>query len=400
MRMRKHLVPTLLAAILVALPAAAEFDAAAFDKYVQQSMQAWRTPGVAVAIVQNGEVVHARGYGVREAGSPEPVDTRTLFGIGSCSKAFTTTALALLVEEGKLRWNDRVVDHLPWFQLYDAYVTSEFTISDLVTHRSGLATFSGDMLVFGSTYGREEIVRRARHLEPVAGFRSQFGYQNLMYVAAGLVLEELTRDSWDAFIDERIFTPLGMSDSNTSVTALARGGNVAMPHIEIEGEITPIEYWNVDNAAPAGSINSNVTDMARWIQVLLASGAIDDEHRLFSDASATRMWTVHTPRGQGGYGLGWALAHHEGSRRVSHDGGLPGMVVEVALLPDEQVGVVVLSNAMSGLPAALVGRVLDTYTAAEERDLSALMLEGFTRYEEAKRQAWIQDVRPGAGHAR
>ena len=227
-----------------------------FDDYVNKALKDWEVPGVAIAVVKDDKVVFAKGYGVRELGKPEMVDEKTLFAIGSSSKAFTSAAIAMLVDEGKLKWDDHVTKYLPGFQLFDPYVTREMTVRDLLTHRIGLER--GDQLWYATDYSRDEVLRRIRFLEPSSSMRSKFGYQNVMYLAAGQIVPSVTTKSWDDFIGERIFTPLGMKETNTSIRLLKGKTDVAAPHQTIDDKVQPVPYRLIDNIGPAGSINSNV----------------------------------------------------------------------------------------------------------------------------------------------
>src|SRR5215510_3716640 len=240
------------------------------DEFAGRVLKEFEVPGLAVAIVKDGKVVLAKGYGVRKLGDPTPVDENTLFGIASNTKAFTTAALAMLVDEGKISWDDPVTRHLPSFQLYDPYVTREMTIRDLLTHRSGLGLGAGDLLWWPPTdYAREEIIRRFRFVKPATSFRSRYAYDNVLYMIAGQIIPAVTGKSWDDFIKERIFRALSMDESNTSVTAFRPGDNIATPHAPVEGHIQPIKPIALDNVGPAGSINSNVSDMSRWVMIQL-----------------------------------------------------------------------------------------------------------------------------------
>src|SRR3712207_1959606 len=225
-----------------------------YDAYVTTALATWKVPGVAIAIVRNDSIIYAKGYGLRELGKADPVNERTLFAIGSASKAFTSAAIAMLVDEGKVRWDDPATRYLPNFQMHDPYVTRELSLRDLLSHRSGLAR--GDLLWYGSDLDRDEILRRVRFLQPSWSFRSTFGYQNLMYLAAGQVVARVANTTWDDFITRRIFQPLGMTASNTTVRALAGQPNVATPHAEIDDTVRTVAWRNIDNIAPAGSINS------------------------------------------------------------------------------------------------------------------------------------------------
>ncbi|HUE20093.1 MAG TPA: serine hydrolase domain-containing protein [Bryobacteraceae bacterium] len=307
------------------------------DEYVARAMQTFDVPGAAVAVVQNGEVALAKGYGVRRMGEPARVDEHTLFGIGSNTKAFTTAALAMLVDEGKLNWDDPVIAHLEWFQMYDPYVTHEITIRDLLTHRSGMGLGEGDLLFFPpSTYTRDEILRKLRFMKPASSFRSHYAYDNLLYLAAGQIVPTVTGQQWEDFVRERIFGPLGMTDSNTSVASYRPGDNFATPHSEVEGKLTPLEPARIDNTAPAGAINSSASDMAKWASVQLNGGAIpgSERKRLFSERQGKEMWSpqtilpvsdppsalaaLHTDFAA--YGLGWVLREYRGHKMVGHTG--------------------------------------------------------------------------------
>jgi CubicO group peptidase (beta-lactamase class C family) len=293
MRVRIALAWALLAVSACAQPAPLD----GLDAFVARALKTFDVPGVGVAVVKDGNVVLAKGYGVRKIGESAPVDSHTLFGIGSNTKAFTVAALGMLVDEGKLSWDDRVIDRMPGFQMYDPYVTHEMTIRDLLTHRSGLGLGAGDLLFFPPTsYTREEIMHRLRFIKPATSFRSRYAYDNLLYMVAGQIIPAVTGKQWEDFIRDRIFRVVGMSDSNTSVTAFRPGGNVGIPHSEVEGVLTPLAFAQVDNTAPAGSINSSAADMAKWIIVQLNEGARPGKQgqRLFSERVHREMWTPQT----------------------------------------------------------------------------------------------------------
>jgi CubicO group peptidase (beta-lactamase class C family) len=369
-----------LLALLLALPAFCQ--PADLDDYILHAMKTFAVPGVGVAVVKDGAVVFAKGYGVRKLGESTPVDSHTLFGIGSNTKAFTAASLGILVDEGKLSWDDRVVDRLPAFQMYDPYVTHEMTIRDLLTHRSGLGLGAGDLLFFPpSTYTRADIIAKLRYIKPESSFRSKYAYDNLLYMVAGQIIPAVTGTEWQDFIKQRIFAPVGMSDSNTSVRA---EGNFAVPHSEVEGKLQPIPAAAIDNLAPAGAINSSASDMAKWIIVQLGAGQLPGgQKRLFSPRVAKEMWSAQTilPVGDpppalaalktnfAAYGLGWSLREYRGYKQVGHDGGLPGYVSRVALIPDLKLGVVVLTNQEAvGLLGAIAYRILDSYLLAPATD--------------------------------
>lgn len=390
MRRRRH-APLLLLALAFALgvdaarAAAQPGPLAGLDAYIEQALKDWEVPGLALAIVKDDSVIHARGYGVRELGRPDAVDARTLFAIGSASKAFTAALIGMAVEEGKLKWDDAATRHLPGFQLHDPYVTRELTVRDLLTHRSGLAR--GDLVWYATDYSRAEVLRRARYLEPSWSLRSTFGYQNIMYLAAGEIAAAVHGESWDELVRRRIFEPLGMTESNTSVAALRGRGNVATPHARIDGTVRTVAWRNIDNIAPAGSINSNVLEMAQWIRLQLGEGTYagrklwgeeiaremhTPQMLLRADTQALRLYPeVHFRT----YGLGWFLQDYRGRKVVQHGGNIDGMSALVAMLPEEEFGLVVLTNMNgSGLPGALMYRVFDLVLGGPGRDWSAELL--------------------------
>jgi CubicO group peptidase (beta-lactamase class C family) len=354
------------------------------DAYAAKAGQDWRVPGFSLAVVKDDRVVFAKGYGVRELGRAEPVDKDTLFAVASNTKAFTAAALATLVDEGKLNWDDPVTKYLPWFQLSDPYVTREMTVRDLLSHRSGLATFGGDLLWYETTYPREEILRRVRHLRPVHPFRARYGYQNIMFLAAGEIVPAVTGKSWDDYVRERFFAPLGMARSNTTLKQLKASQNVATPHNEVGGQVRVVKYSNVDAAGGAAAINSTAAEMAEWVRLQLGRGTYQGR-KIFSAAAAREMWTPHAVVSGVSesaerfnptvhfnlYGLGWFLSDYRGRKVVTHSGGLDGMTSRVALLPEENLGVVVLTNSETPLQSFLWYKVFDVFTGAPPRDWSA-----------------------------
>jgi CubicO group peptidase (beta-lactamase class C family) len=366
-----------------------------FDDHVLAAMEAWGVPGVAVAVVRRDEVALAEGFGVRRAGGSEPVDAATVFGIGSNTKAFTATALGLLIQEGRLGWDDRVVDGLPGFQFYDPNITETITVRDLLCHRSGLATYTGDLMLY-TDYSREQMIARLRYLRPTYPFRSEFGYSNLMFITAGQIILALTGQSWDEFVTQRLFEPLGMSRTTTSLRDRQALDNVATPHWRAAGRPVPHAWRAFDAMGPAGSINSTANDMAEWLRLHLRRG----EHagrRLVSEAVIDETRLPHRPVRLGLpaspavptqhfsiYGLGWHLMDYHGRLVVGHGGHVDGMLSRTAFLPEEGVGVAVLTNAEEhDLMSALVYHLLDGLIGAPPRDWNALLLtrrqEGLAR---------------------
>ena len=379
----------LLLAVLSFTPARAQAPQAApeVDAAIQRTLETFEVPGIAVTVVKDGKVVLAKGYGVRKLGERAPVTPDTLFGIASNTKAFTAAALAMLVDEGKLQWDDRVIDHLPSFQMHDPYVTRELTVRDLLVHRSGLGLGAGDLLYFPqSTFTEEEIVARLRRIPPASSFRSRYAYDNILYLVAGKVIEKVSGKSWSAFIRERIFTPLGMRTSNTRVTAFRPGANVATPHAKGDGVLKAIAPVPFDNNAPAGGINSSVNELSRWMLAQLERGVVpgtEGKKRLFSEEQSREMWAAQmvlpirepskalaaTRANFAAYGLGWSLRDYRGYKLVGHTGGLPGYVSRVVLVPELRLGIAVLTNqeARGGFEAP-TWTLLDAYLGAPSTD--------------------------------
>jgi len=348
-----------------------------FDAYVARGLEALRTPGAAIAVVKDGRVMFAKGYGVRARGDTGRVDAHTLFQIASNTKAFTTAALAIIADEGKLSWDDPVTKFLPGFALYDPYVTRELTVRDLVTHRSGLGLGAGDLLWFHSNYSRAEIAYRIRFAKPVSSFRSAYAYDNVLYIVAGEIVAAVAGTTWDDFVTRRILTPLGMSETGTTIAYFTSSRNAAAPHAVERGTLQIVPIDSVDNTAPAGGIVSNVADLAKWLICRLDSGRYTGG-RLFSERQAREMWSGQTilpiadpepPLAAlrpdfAEYGLGWRLRDYRGRKIVTHTGGLAGMSSQITLVPAEKLGIVVLANSESDLMAALSYRLLDDFLGA------------------------------------
>ncbi|MCM3901408.1 MAG: serine hydrolase [Pyrinomonadaceae bacterium] len=394
----RFIAPLLFVLVLSQLAYAQEAPLNGFDDYVNKALRDWEVPGLAIAVIKNDQIVIAKGYGVRKLGEPTPVNERTLFAIGSSSKAFTAASIAMLVDEGKLKWDDPVTKYLPGFEVYDPYVTRELTVRDLLTHRSGLQR--GDFVWYGSEYDRDEILRRTRFLKPTWSLRSTFGYQNLMFLAAGQVVAKVSGKSWDEFIKQRIFAPLAMAASNTSIKDLRPSDNVASPHAKIEEKVEVVPWRNIDNIAPAGSINSNAVDVAQWVRLQLGEGTYKSQ-RLFSSGVAKEMHTPQTiiraeppyslfyPEAHFlNYGLGWFLSDYSGRKLVEHGGAIDGMRAQVALIPEEKIGLVILTNLHgTALPVALMYRTFDAFLGATPRDWSGELLKTFKGLEEQGKSA-------------
>jgi CubicO group peptidase (beta-lactamase class C family) len=377
-----------------------------FDQYVQRVMQTFTVPGLAVAIVKDGKVVLAKGYGVRRMGQPPPVDARTRFGIASNTKLFTATALALLVEEGKVEWDKPVIAYLPAFAMSDPYVTRELTVRDLLVHRSGLGLGAGDLLWWPpSTYNRKEIARRIRYIPLARSFRSAYAYDNVLYLVAGELIEAVSGLSWEEFVRTRILRKVGMMDSDVRHGGAKEAGNIAGTHAEVNDTVLPVDPFASDNTNPAGGIMAGAADMAKWLVVQLDSGRTADGSRLFSAASAKQLWREVTPTPIGdvpggvselahlrptmaGYALGLGVRDYRGHILRQHTGGLPGFLSKVAMIPDLRLGVAVLTNQESGFAfESIVYQVLDFYLGATAPDYPALYQQLRQRNREKLREA-------------
>jgi CubicO group peptidase (beta-lactamase class C family) len=371
---------------------AAGQDLEQLDSYIAEAQQTWPVPGMAVAIVKDGEVVLAKGYGVLSLDDATPVDEHTLFAIASNSKAFTSAALAILVDEGKLAWDDRVVDYLPYLQLYDEYVTSDIRIHDLLSHRSGYGTYSGDLLWYLTDYSSEEVLSRIRYLRPTGDFRASYRYSNLMFIAAGEVIAAVSGQSWGEFVQERILDPLAMSRTLTSASQLTRTTNVAQPHGLVNGQTEQFKWRSWDAAGAAAGIVSSVQDMTEWLQLQLDRGVVEND-TIFSPERSHEMWTPYnsfrvSSGSQArwpsvhfrGYGLGWSLMDYRGRKVASHGGAFDGMYSRVALVPEKNLGVVILTNSMTWISTALTYQILDAYLGGDGFDWSADYLPRFKKY--------------------
>ncbi len=364
--------------LVLALPAAIAAQEGALppdlDAFVEGVMADHGVPGLALAVVRGGEVLVAKGYGVRTLGRPERVDEHTLFGIASNTKAFTATALALLVEEKRIAWEDLVIDHLPWFRMSDPWVTSQLTVRDLLVHRSGLGLGAGDLLFWPTTtFTRREVVERIAHVPLATSFRSAYAYDNVLYTVAGQLIEEVTGQTWEAFVQQRILDPVGMADARIRQPGLERLPNISSTHAEVEGTMQLVTPFTIGNTNPAGGINASATDMARWLRVQLDSGRVSASERLFSPATTAELWELVTPMPQqrwpaalaplttnfNGYALGFNVKDYRGRKLVTHTGGLPGFISRVAMIPGSNVGVAVLTNHESSAMEPITWTIID-----------------------------------------
>jgi len=341
------------------------------DTYVARAMQTFEAPAISVAVVEDGKAVWAKGYGVRKLGDPAKADEHTVFPIGSNTKAFTATALAMLVDEGKLTWDDKVEARLPGFQMSDPYTTGEMTVVDMLTHRSGLGLGQGDLMVFPETdFTRRQIVEHLRYLKAPGTLRSGYAYDNVLYIAAGQMVESVSGQRWEDFMHSRVFAPLGMTDAKASFGEIGANDNRAWPHARLDGplrglgRIQPLgRVENIDAAAPAGAINASALDMTKWLEVQLDRGALPDgKGRLFSEASSAMLFTPQTiiPTGPipgplsaasssfKDYALGFIIQDYRGHRVILHGGAVTGGISMVVLIPDKHVGFAVMTNSEEG----------------------------------------------------
>lgn len=399
------LLPVLLLLAAAANAAAADIDPAVVDRLARDSMQAWKVPGVAVAIVDPSRTVYQQGYGVRTLGKPEPVTPRTVFAIASTTKAFTAALIGMLVDEGKLDWDDPVRKHLPEFRLADPSASELVTVRDLLSHRTGLAR--NDSLWYGSPWNRDELMDRVTRVQLTKPFRSTWQYQNLMFLAAGQVAVAASgARSWEELVQKRIVGPLGMV-STTYSTNDVHNDDVASPHAKRQGKVTQIPWLNLDNIAPAGSMNSNVEDLARWVRVHLNGG----KPLALSEKTVREMHSsqMHMQQAQWGrnftdetnqmtYGMGWFLQDFRGEHIISHGGAIDGFRAQITLLPKQKLGIIVLANLGSdNMPEALRWKLVDHILKTSDRkDWDAFLIDRGAKAAAAERfdPKKIPDTKP------
>jgi len=328
------------------------------DSVTEKTLTTFNVPGIAVAVIKDGKILHAKGYGVRSIKTNLKVDENTLFGVASNTKAMTAAALGMLVDEKRMTWDTKVIDIIPEFKMYDPFVTNEFTVRDLLTHRSGLGLGAGDLMIWpdSSTVDKKQLIHNLRYLKPVSSFRTKYDYDNLLYIVAGECVSRLSGITYDDFIETRIFKPLGMTKTAASWYRLKDKSNVIDGHAPYEGKLLPVGLSFGEIANAAGGVYSNVTDMSKWITAMINGGKYGDqlEKRLFSAEVAKELWTPQTiinngnPTSFSSYGLGWFLSSVNGNFQATHTGGLSGIVTQVTILPDLKLGIIVLTNQQSG----------------------------------------------------
>lgn len=351
------------------------------DSIVNKTLQTFNVPGIAVAIVKDNKVIHAKGYGLRSMHTRALTNEHTVFAIASNSKAFTAVALGILVDEKKVQWDTKVTDVLPEFKLYDPYVTTEFTVRDLLTHRSGLGLGAGDLMFWpdSANFTKAEIIHNLRYLKPVSSFRTKFDYDNLLYIVAGEVIARISGMPWEEFIEKRIMIPLQMKQSAASFDRLPEKSNVIDAHAPVNDtlKVIPRDLSEATNAA--GGINSSVTDMSKWVMTLLNKGKYGEqlEKTLISDSTHQEIWspqTIYQNRSPynthfSSYGLGFFLSDENGYFVAEHTGGLAGMVTQVTIIPELNLGIIVFTNQQSGAAfTAITNQLKDSYYGIKGKD--------------------------------
>jgi len=404
--MTKSAIRTTLLIILVTASAAIHAqnrpNLSSLDQQIQAVMKDWNIPGAAISVVDGNSVIYLKGFGVRNVDTKQPVTTDSLFDIGSCTKAFTTAVIASLVDEGKIEWDGRVDNYLAAFHLSDPEADEHVTIRDLLTHRTGLP--GADMVWYGSSLSREELIRRTAYIAPTYGFRARFQYQNLMFLAAGQAAADAAGSTWEDLVHRRIFVPLGMTRSATTVAEAQKSADVATPHRQSsDGSVKTISWYNLDNIAPAGAISSSANDMSKWIEFQLGDGTYQGK-RLISEKNMREMHqpqmvvprtgeigTVFFPESvQLSYGLGWFVQDYRGHQLVLHPGDIDGFAAETVLIPELHEGYFVAINTSSGGRQVIVYDIADKLLNLPDGNWSAHFhkLEADLKAREKSGQAW------------
>lgn len=368
-----------------------------FDEYVATCMEQWEIPGVAIGIIKDGKIISAKGYGVRNIATGDLVDEETLFPLASVTKTFTATLLGLSVDEGKLTWDDPLSKHLPDFQLYDTHMTEELTIRDALCHRSGIAR--ADYLWYYTDYTQEEVLYRLRFLEPTWSLRSRFSYTNILYSALGILEEKVSQDTWDNLIREKIFKPLGMSSSFTNISDCMNAKNIASSHLLHHDKLISTQWLQFDNCRSAISIFSNVVDLLKWVTFQLEKGKVGQREILNID-TITEMhrpqtvinspaWLWYYPNsGIVTHGIGWVVHVYQGRTIVEHMGNMQGASPLVAFIPEENLGIVILTNRESAtlFPRAILYHLLDQSQDPSNVDWNQFFFDFWNRYRDSQRQ--------------
>jgi CubicO group peptidase (beta-lactamase class C family) len=359
----------------------AQVEEKKLDELIQSTLKTFDVPGMSVGIIKDGKVIYSKGFGQRSLTTKQPMDDNTLVGIASNSKGFTCTALAILADEGKLSWDDKVSKYIPEFQMYDPYVSQNVTIKDLVTHRAGLGLGQGDLMFFpeGGNLTVNDIVHNVRYLKPENPFRTTLDYNNIMFIVAGEVIHRISGLSWAEFIEQRIMKPVGMTSSFGSYSRAKAVSNKIDAHAPVDGKAVAVPHdWNETGNA-AGGIMSNIKDMTIWADFLLNNFTTKDGKKLVSDKNVQQLWSLQIPDKVAlknpydtnfyGYGLGWFLSDVKGHKQIQHTGGLIGTVTQFTLIPDLKLGIVVLTNQQSGAAFnTITNTVKDSYLGVADRN--------------------------------
>ena len=351
-----------------------------FEAYAEQARQDWGVPGMAISIVQGDEMIYAKGFGVKKVGESDPVDEQTIFQIGSTSKAFTAALVSMMVDEGKFHWKDKVIDYLPDFQMYDPWVTREFLINDVMAQHSGMPGYAGDFLSFVG-FDREHIIHSIRYIQPISSFRSEFAYMNNLFLVAASLVEKVSGKNWEENLQERILDPLRMNDTTCTQDGFTQTPNVAYLHQNLRGQaqMLPMDWPYIDwvyTYSPAGGINSNVIDMAKWMILQLNEGVYEGKQLV----SKENIQYMHSPKtildANNFYDFAWLTTKYEPYSLVWHNGGTSGIKSVIQIIPEAKLGIVVLTNMSdTPLPEALGKKFVDLYFGNPLKDWSAESLK-------------------------
>lgn len=373
-----------------------------FEEWIEQGRKDWQIPGMAVGIVKDREVIYVKGFGEKLLGGGEPVDANTIFSIASVSKHMTATALAILADEGKITWDDKIIDHIPWFAMKDPWVTREITLRDALTHQVGLGRKLGNRLHFMTNSPRDSVLFQMRYMDLEKPFRTDFVYSNLMYSLAGQVIEYASGQTWDEFLQGRLFKPMEMHSTTTSITQLKAGDNLAYPHQEIDGKQLPIERRNWDNAGPAAGVNASINDLNKWMLMQLGEAGTYNGKTLMSAAQMKQVQSPQnvydaaaSPASNRAYGFGWNIIDYQGMKVLSHGGATDGFNTAMYLMPELELGIVVVGNTFNSFGNALAYHVMDANLGITGSDWHAYYLNNYRKsYERAvKARKEIHDAR-------
>jgi len=360
-------------------------DLEKLDSYYAQMVKDWDIPSASIGIVKDGELVFTGNYGVLEVGKEDKPNSQTLYAIASNSKAFTSALIGVLVQEEKLKWDDKVKKYLPYFAMYNPWVSENITIRDLLCHRSGLGTFSGDNIWYKSNASSEEIIKHIKYVPQAFEFRAGYGYSNLMYITAGEIIQTITGKSWGENIEEYFLKPLKMNRTIATISDLEKKGNYASPHAKEEGKNIAIPWVSWDNVAATGGLISSVKDLSNWLIFNLNNG-IFEEDTIFTTSTRNTVWMSHNNfpvnhadkdfhQHFAAYGLGWGLSDYHGRMRVGHTGGYDGMITAITMIPDEELGIIVLTNGVKSPYRAATNYAVDLFLGLEPKDWSKEMLD-------------------------